>query len=152
MTSNLADWSRHLSIDCRHSSALLLTHDPHPAEHNGNPEWVVNNGASSGEQACGAEQEHSLCALVLGLPPPRLRLRGRLRRPAARISASSEGAKLHLRVQVLVNHVGRVDHVELLRGVLPGKGDDGKLATRVVLQEVSDIEHLAVQNHPAGTL
>merc|ERR1719160_969605 len=113
MTSNLADWSRHLSIDCRHSSALLLTHDPHPAEHNGNPEWVVNNGASSGEQACGAEQEHSLCALVLGLPPPRLRLRGRLRRPApaaagrrarswraARISASSEGAKLHLRVQV----------------------------------------------------
>ena len=54
--------------------------------------------------------------------------------------------------RVLLDDVGRVDHVELLGRVLAGEGDDGEHAARVVRQELRDVEHIAVHGHPAVLL
>ena len=43
-------------------------------------------------------------------------------------------------------------HVELLRGVLAGEGEDGQLATRVLRQEAGDVQHLAIDHDPAVRL
>merc|ERR1719329_491774 len=48
---------------------------------------------------------------------------------------------------ILANHIRRVDHVELLCGILSRKGQNGKLTTRVVTKEIGDIQH-----HPAVSL
>ena len=45
-----------------------------------------------------------------------------------------------------------MDHIELLGGVLPGEGKDGKLSARVLRKEAGHIKHLAAQNHPAIAL
>mmetsp|Transcript_12216 Transcript_12216/g.23655 ORF Transcript_12216/g.23655 Transcript_12216/m.23655 type:complete len:521 (-) Transcript_12216:387-1949(-) len=53
---------------------------------------------------------------------------------------------------VLLHHLWLVEHVELLRGVSPCEEHDSLLATRVVMHELSAIEHLSVHDHPAVVL
>ena len=43
-------------------------------------------------------------------------------------------------------------HVKLLCGILPGEGQNGQLATRVLRQEAGDVQHLTVDHHPAVRL
>lgn len=50
---------------------------------------------------------------------------------------------------VLVNHVGLVQHVEFFGGVATSVDQDGLLASRVVLQELGHVQHLAVDDDPA---
>mmetsp|Transcript_84168 Transcript_84168/g.235796 ORF Transcript_84168/g.235796 Transcript_84168/m.235796 type:complete len:219 (-) Transcript_84168:88-744(-) len=54
--------------------------------------------------------------------------------------------------RVLRDHIRRVDHVELLCGVLACEGQDGQLSARVIAQEAGDVEHLAVHHDPAVSL
>eukprot|EP00411_Alexandrium_monilatum_P099525 CAMPEP_0175799738 /NCGR_PEP_ID=MMETSP0097-20121207/86661_1 /TAXON_ID=311494 /ORGANISM="Alexandrium monilatum, Strain CCMP3105" /LENGTH=634 /DNA_ID=CAMNT_0017111015 /DNA_START=1 /DNA_END=1905 /DNA_ORIENTATION=+ len=50
---------------------------------------------------------------------------------------------------VLLDHVRRVDHVELRRRILASESQDGELTTGVLREEVRHIEHLVIQDDPA---
>lgn len=50
---------------------------------------------------------------------------------------------------ILGDDLRLVEHVELLSGVLSGKKKDGALASRVIMHELSDVEHLSSNNDPA---
>merc|ERR1719161_1972328 len=69
-------------------------------------------------------------------------------RGGSRIAPGAEHADDCIR-RVFANHVRRVDHVELLGGVLASKGNNGELAARMILQEVCDIKDLSVHCDPA---
>jgi len=50
---------------------------------------------------------------------------------------------------VLADDVRGVDHVELLRSILSGEGQDSQFSPRVVAQETGHIQNLAINHHPA---
>ena len=52
------------------------------------------------------------------------------------LDSSSQGSEARLGWEVLLEHVGRVEHVELLRGILTREEHDGLLATRMVRQKL----------------
>jgi len=54
------------------------------------------------------------------------------------------------RVEVLVEGVGRVDGLVLLRGIFPRVLEDDLLAARVVRKEVGDVVGARVHDDPAG--
>ena len=52
-------------------------------------------------------------------------------------------------VEILLNHVRRMDHVEFGGGILAREGDDREHTTRVILEEVGDVEDPVVKDNPA---
>merc|ERR550532_3573716 len=50
------------------------------------------------------------------------------------------------------NHIRRVYHVELLRGISARKGQDCKLAAWMLREEICYVENLSVDNDPTITL
>merc|ERR1719507_2753046 len=54
--------------------------------------------------------------------------------------------------RILRDHIRRMDHVELLSGVLAGEGQERKLATWVLGEEVRHVQNLAIDHDPAITL
>mmetsp|Transcript_1622 Transcript_1622/g.3518 ORF Transcript_1622/g.3518 Transcript_1622/m.3518 type:complete len:312 (+) Transcript_1622:714-1649(+) len=66
---------------------------------------------------------------------------------SCRPTATTESANDAVR-RVLLDHIRRMDHVELSRRILSSECEDCELATRMVLQEAGDIENLSVQHHP----
>ena len=52
------------------------------------------------------------------------------------LDSSSQGSEARLGREVLLEHVGRMEHVELLRGILTREEHDGLLATRMVRQKL----------------
>merc|ERR1711871_1592021 len=69
------------------------------------------------------------------------------RRSASNTNLANNGIR-----RVLANHVWGVNHVELLCSVLACKSQNGKFTTRVVREEIGDIQHLAVQDNPTRCL
>jgi len=49
---------------------------------------------------------------------------------------------------ILPDDIRRVDHVELLSRIPAREGQDRELAARVIREELGDVEHLAVDDHP----
>merc|ERR1712190_548450 len=47
------------------------------------------------------------------------------------------------------NHIWWVDHVELFAGILSSESEDGQFSTRVLSQEIGDIQNLAIHDNPA---
>jgi hypothetical protein len=89
------------------------------------------------------QQRHLLNALLplelLGV------VRGRLLDDGRHV----HGAEMLGLVEVLLERVGRVDGVELLRSILAGVLDDDLLATRVLREELGDIVGASVNDNPA---
>ena len=52
-------------------------------------------------------------------------------------------------VEILLNHVRRMDHVEFGGGILAREGDDREHTTRVILEEVGDVKDPVVKDNPA---
>merc|ERR1740138_1545814 len=66
-------------------------------------------------------------------------------------SSSTDDANDRVR-RILANHIWRVDHVELLCRILACKSQNGKFTTRMVCEEIGDIQNLAVQHDPTRRL
>mmetsp|Transcript_90009 Transcript_90009/g.205699 ORF Transcript_90009/g.205699 Transcript_90009/m.205699 type:complete len:492 (+) Transcript_90009:175-1650(+) len=122
--------------DLHHESAH---HEPHGLDA---PAEALSVGIDEIQSALGA-----LRGLSAG--SDHLLLRGRCAGASGRGAASSAHGADHGVGRVLLQHIRRVDHVELRTGVLASECQDGELTAGVVLQEAGDVEHLAVQHNPA---